>query len=187
MQTFTDSPSNILWQNVPYSNSRRFWKKLLAIVIALILIIASFGIVIGAKYAQIEINKNYNANVECSFIGYREEDVVEEFLDETIVERSKVKTFCFCRDTLLSQGIKSTENATIGDIQPCKNWLKLYLSSQSLTIGTFIIVPIINIILDIILRLLTDTERNKTVSISAHSRMWKSFFLQLINLVIYSS
>ncbi len=184
MQTFTDSPSNILWQNVPYSNTRRFCKKFLAVVIAFILILASFGVVIGSKYAQIEINKSYNSNLDCTFISSTEDDVIQEYNDQTIVERSRVSTFCFCRHTLLNEGIKATQNKNIGEIQPCKNWLKLYLYSQSLSIATFVIVPIINIFLDIMLRILTNTERNKTVSISAHSRMWKSFFLQLINTVI---
>jgi hypothetical protein len=186
MQTFTDSPSNIQWQNVPYSKTRRFCRKTFAVIVALILILASFGIVIGTKYAQIEIYKKFNPNVDCTFIDYTEEDVITEMTDSSILERSRVSTYCFCRDTLLNKGISATKNIIVGDgIKPCENWLQLYLSSQSLTIGTFIIVPIINIILDILLRILTEAERNKTVSIKLKSKMWKSFFLQLINTVIH--
>jgi len=185
MQHYTDSPSNILWQNVPYSDLRRFCRKLTSVIIACFLISCSFAVVIGTKYAQTTIFESFNSNVDCSFIQYSQQDVLAEYTDSTIAERSKVITFCFCRATLISEGIAATESITLDgtDIQPCQDWLKLYLYSQSLTTATLIIVPVINILLDLLLTILTECERNKTVSINSHSKMWKSFFLQLINTV----
>ena len=80
---------------------------------------------------------------------YSQQNVLAEYTDNTIAEESKVITFCFCRATLIRQGIVATKSITLDgtDIKPCQDWLKLYLYSQSLTTATLIIVPVINTLL----------------------------------------
>ena len=150
----------------------------------MIVILASFGIVIGPKYAQEEINKTFNTDVDCKFIDYTETEVMVEFNDPLILMRSKVKTSCFCRDTLYSKGYSGTQDISLdGTTKPCSQWVTMYIYSQSLMIGTLILVPMVNIILSIVLAYLTMCERNKSESVNSSSRMWKSFLLQLINTV----
>jgi hypothetical protein len=147
--------------------------------------LASFGIVIGTKYAQMEIDKTFNSNVDCSFISYDLDEMIEEYNDNTITLRNKVKTYCYCQSYMFSNGISNTQSFTItGSQKPCYDWVEKYIYSQSLMVATFILVPFINVVLSILLRLLTEMERNKSVSINASSLMWKSFLLQFINTVI---
>lgn len=182
-----DLPSDIRWQNVPYSSGRRFIRKFFSIIIALIVILASFGIVIGAKYAQMEIDKTFNSNVDCGFISYDLEEMTTEYNDDSITLRNKVKTYCYCQSYMFSNGITKTQTFGItgstGSKTPCYDWVEKYIYSQSLMVATFILVPFINVVLSILLRLLTEMERNKSVSINASSLMWKSFLLQFINTV----
>lgn len=191
-----DLPTDIRWQNVPYSSGRRFIRKFFSIIIALIVILASFGIVIGAKYAQMEIDKTFNSNVDCGFISYDLEEMQNEYNDDSITLRNKVKTYCYCQSYMFSNGISKTQTFSISGSTgttgatgatvmktPCYDWVEKYIYSQSLMVATFILVPFINVVLSILLRLLTEMERNKSVSINASSLMWKSFLLQFINTV----
>ncbi len=161
-------------------------RKIVSFFIAFIIVLASFGIVIGNKYAQNAINQVFNTNVDCNYIKYTEKEVYTEFTDDSINSRSKVKTYCFCQNTLFSTGYSETKSKTVGtsDTYPCKEWVNLYLYSRSLVVATFILVPTINAILSILLSLLTAWERNKSVSQYESSNMWKSFFLQFINTAV---
>jgi hypothetical protein len=187
-----DLPTDIRWQNVPYSSGRRFIRKFFSIIIALIVILASFGIVIGAKYAQMEIDKTFNSNVDCGFISYDLGEMQNEYNDDSITLRNKVKTYCYCQSYFFNNGITKTQTFSISGSTgatvmktPCYDWVEKYIYSQSLMVATFILVPFINVVLSILLRLLTEMERNKSVSINASSLMWKSFLLQFINTVNY--
>ena len=135
-----------------------------------------------------EIDKTFNPNIQCEFVNYSTDEVVKEYNDASIVIRSKVKTFCYCLDTLINYGITKTKEITLDGIDGgkklCDDWVDKYFYSQSLMIGTFILVPMVNVILSILLRMLTEMERNKSESINASSMMWKSFLLQFINTVI---
>jgi hypothetical protein len=192
VQESTDEPSNIRWENVPYSTSRRCIRKFCAVLIAIIVILASFGIVIGTKYAQIEINKQIDVDVDCTFFPSNIEDSMV-IAEVDLSERARVYTNCFCRNLLIQKGVPETKNITILyykqnsktqiSYKPCDNWVDIYLYSQSLMIGTFMLVPFVNVILSILLAMLTELERNKSVSLSASSNMWKSFLLQLVNTV----
>lgn len=184
IQESTDEPSNIRWENVPYSTCKRCIRKTFSIIIAIIIMLASFGIVIGEKYAQEDINSHFDPNVNCEYVNPTEASVLLEFTDTSISANSRVNTFCFCRSKLISSGLTATENYTISNIYVCKDWLTMYLYSESLTAATFILVPTVNVILTVLLNILTEFERNKSVSVYVSSSMWKSFLLQLINTAI---
>jgi len=154
-------------------------------LIAVIILAASLGIVIGSKYAQKSIEKDFNTSIDCSFVKYTEESVLEEFIDDSISNRNKYLTFCFCKDKLASNGLSGTKNYDLGNgVKPCDKWTDLYLKSESLMIGTIILVPFVNIVLSAILSILTELERNESVSVNISSSMIKSFLLQLINTVL---
>lgn len=159
-------------------------RKAIVIFIAIFILAASFGIVIGAKYAQKSIDEEFNTSIDCSFVTYTDETVLAEFTDDTIANRDKYLTYCFCRDNLINLGFDGTQELELGiGVKPCGTWLDLYIKSQSLMVGTIILVPFVNVILSIILAILTEMERNDSVSVNTTSSMWKSFLLQLINTV----
>jgi hypothetical protein len=184
-QKSTDEPSNIRWENVPYSACRRRIRTFFAVIIAIIVILASFGIVIGTKYATMEINKTFNSEIDCSNIpDYTNTvEVIKEYTDNSILARQKVKTYCFCRNNLIKKGIPNTQEVILNGVTICADWVDKYLYTKSLVIGTFILVPLVNVILSVLLTKLTELERNKSVETSSTSNMWKSFLLQWINTV----
>jgi hypothetical protein len=145
---------------------------------------APFGIVIGAKKAQLEIEKEFNDSVDCTYITYTEADVLAEY-KSSISAKEKVKTYCYCLKNLISKGIFKTRDLVLEtNLKPCQSWTDLYLKNQALLIGIIVLVPIVNTILSSLLFFLTTMERNKSVSLNVSSGMWKSFLLQLINTVI---
>lgn len=150
-------------------------------------IAASFVVVVLSKIAQRDLDNQFNSNVDCSF--YKEvtqADVLVEYNDAKIDKNSRVKLYCFCYENLLSDGYGDTKNIVLDgtDILPCKDWIEVWLKYESLNTAIIILVPTVNIVLTFVLSLLTELERNKSMSDSISSSMWKSFILQLINTAI---
>ena len=150
-----DEPSNIRWEYMTYSEVKRFFRRIFAIISALIVILASFGIVIAAKYAENAINKDLTQDIECKYVKYSEETVIEEFTSTIIPDKKKFKLYCYCLDMLIT---KPTEISTLKltsktgqKLEPCKTWLTLYLQSKSLKIGIIVMIPVINIFLSSIM------------------------------------
>ena len=179
----TDQPSNIRWQNIPYSSLKRYLRKCFVLFIAILILAISFGIVIGAKYAQESINTQFNTSIDCSFITYTDDTVLEEYNNTNISNGDKYLTYCYCRNNLASIGYTLTQNIEISGETICKTWISLYLKSLSLLIGTSILVPVVNVVLSTVLSIFTEMERNKSVSENITSNMVKSFSLQMINTV----
>jgi hypothetical protein len=154
------------------------------VLIAIIILAASLGIVISEKYAQISLDKEFNTSIDCSFVKYTEETVLAEFIDEAIPNKYKYLTYCYCKDNLINLGFEKTQDITIGlEVKPCDKWVYLYIKSQSSMIGIIILIPVLNVILSNILSILTEMERNDSVSVNTTSNMWKSFLLELTNTV----
>jgi hypothetical protein len=186
VDTNTDEPSNIRWKNIPYSKAKRCLRQTFALLVAIIVLLISFGITIGTKYAENALSTNFSSNVDCSFVKFTEESVLKEFTDSSIISKEKYQTYCFCRENLVNKGLSATSAISLGagSIKPCSSWIESYITSQSLTVGTILLVPLVNIILSFLLASLTEFERNQTVSINISSNMWKSFLLQFINTVL---
>jgi hypothetical protein len=142
----------------------------------------SLGLVIGGKYLQQQMDKQISSDIDCSFVKFDNvTDVVSEFNNTLINNVTKIKTYCYCQDYLVKNGPLKAKDLVVDNVPLCKTWVGLYIQSYSLNIGIIIVIPIINAILVIILRFLTDFERNKTVSVDKMSNIWKIFIMQLIN------
>lgn len=154
IQRVTDEPSNIRWHNIPYSTCKRFFRKSISLLFAIIVIAASFGIVIASKYVQREIDKDFNSNIECTYYNDRpESEVYEEYIDPDITSRSKVKTYCFCQSLFYSQGFSVTQTWNLDNqgVYPCKTWIDLWIKNQSFNTGVIILVPTVNVLLSFVL------------------------------------
>jgi hypothetical protein len=185
-----DEPSNIKWENVTYPSWKRFFRKLLAYTVSFILIIASFGIIIGGKFAQEELSKDFNINLDCSQTKVELSDVKLEYENTLLSSKEKVETYCYCWNSLVDDGYEKTKNFSFLSeknstlIYPCQDWLDAYIKLYSLNIGTIIIVPLINSLIYVVLRSVTKFERNKTLSEDMISNFFKIFSMQSINMGI---
>ena len=80
IQYCPDEPSNIKWINMTYSNTKRFFLKLLSLSIAIFLILIGFGVVIAGKYLQEELTSNFNPNINCDYV---DEDITKVISSST--------------------------------------------------------------------------------------------------------
>ena len=183
MEIYPDEPSNIKWQNLTYSESKRFFRKLLSFVLALLLISFSVGLVIGGKYANNEIEKDFNTSLDCSFYTQpTEAEVMLEFNDTTLENRAKTKTYCFCENMLFDGNFASIRDYTLSDgSKPCSLWIDKFVQFYSLTVATIIVIPLTNSIIALFLREVTLAERNKFVSEDFIGNVWKTFLMQFFN------
>jgi hypothetical protein len=144
------------------------------------------GIIVTAKYYQKKLNDSYSTNVSCGSIpNPSEQDVIIELKDNSIQTNQKYKTYCFCFNSLISNGISYTQSLTLSDgSTPCKEWIMIFIQSSLIELAIIICIPVINAIVGIILSCLTDFERNKTLSSEFASKLYKNFFLQFFNTVL---
>lgn len=164
-----------------YPGWKRFIRKFISFLTALIVMAISFSIIIGAKYSQEILLEDFNTNIDCSYISYTETQLQEEFLDTQIDKKDKIFSFCFCYDSLFENGYSYTNEITIGGQLACQDWVSKYITVNALNAGIIILVPFTNSLIQIVLRFLTSFEKNKTLTEDMVSNMWKIFVLQFIN------
>lgn len=85
MKETKDHPFNINWNNLAYNKCLRYLRMLLSYFIAILIVISSFGVVIGSKYALQQVTDHYNPEIECKYISQaqyqNEQKVFQEFSD----------------------------------------------------------------------------------------------------------
>lgn len=184
-----DQPSNINWNNLAYNKWLRYLRVLLSYLIAIIIIVSSFGVVIGSKYALQQVTDNYNPDIDCKYINQTDylsqKKVFQEFTDTNIKNGTKYLTYCYCNEKLMTNGPMEISNTMITEsnktILPCKSWFESYLKYNSVNIAIVIVIPIVNSLLVIVLRIFSSFEKSKTLTHEMTSVMWKIFVLQMIN------
>ncbi len=155
----------------------------MSIAIAIFALAISFAVVIGAKYSQEELSKEFNTDLDCSYVKSSETLVRNEFLNnKTSLE--KVYTYCFCYGKLISEGYTNTTDYKLSidqSITPCKDWISYFIKFNSINGAIVIVIPLVNSLLIILMRWLSLFEKNKTLTAQLSSAMWKMFILQFIN------
>lgn len=184
-----DEPSNINWNNITYSKFLRFLRKIFSFLIAVLIILCSFGAAIISKYIMDSITENYNPNIDCSYISknqYNNSTIIfKEFTDNSIKSSTKYLTYCHCLEIFVSKGPLFISKYSIEfsntNIKPCVEWFNNFIKYNSINLAVIIVIPLINSILVIILRLFAKFEKNKTLTQEVSSIMWKIFSMQFIN------
>ena len=166
MTVTRDEPSNINWQNLTYHPFKRFLRVLFSILVALIVMLLSFGVVIVSKYSQDQISKEFNNNIDCNYVTFSELTVRNEFLrNKTSAER--INTYCYCYDSLVNRGYTATSEMTLTidtAIHPCKDWVDLFIRFNSISGAIVIVIPVVNSILILFMKWLSIFEKNKTLT-----------------------
>lgn len=129
------------------------------------------------------IDNTYSTNVNCESLPIpTQTEVLIEFNNNTILTNKKVKTFCFCYYSLINVGAVATRNLALTDGSlPCKDWITMFLQANLLDLGVIICIPVINVVVGLFFKSLTNFERNKTVTSDITSLFFKFFFIQFIN------
>jgi len=136
-----------------------------------------------------QVTKNYNPDIDCSFISktdYKDEKkIFNEFNNQNIKNGTKYLTYCYCLDKLIEEGPLEITQTQITlnskTITPCESWFDSFLKFNSVNLAIVIVIPIVNSILVIFLRLFAKFEKNRTLTEEITSVMWKVFILQLLN------
>lgn len=97
IQKNPDNPSNIKWQNMVISPSKKCLWKFLAIALSTFLILISFGIIVTGKYFEDLLNEGFNSNLNCDYLEYSMDSVQQEYFDKKLGKKSRIKTYCFCK------------------------------------------------------------------------------------------
>jgi hypothetical protein len=178
-----DEPSNINWQNVNYPGYKKFVRALTSVLIGILIICVSFGVAIATKYANDALSKQFNTDINCSFVTYTSDQILAEINDKTIAIGNKIMTYCFCLNSLYNNGYTETSTYTFPNSteQPCKDWLSNYIKYNTINMLLIATIPVINIFLSMFLRSVTKYEKNKTLTEDLMSNVWKIFTLQFIN------
>jgi hypothetical protein len=181
-----DDPTNIKWRNMTYSKVKRCLLKSISTSLAVLIVLLGFGVIVAGKILQDDVNEGFNLNLNCDYVSYRIEEVTFE-LSSSIPPKAKVKTYCFCKHMLDTDGYFATGNYVLPNTsnnQPCSEWLNAYTKSIIITYGIIIVIPFINAILKIVVVYLTQMERNKTFSDDTKSNMGKLSISQYFNVAI---
>jgi len=109
----------------------------------------------AAKYGENQIEKSFNTSVDCNYVYNKGIEDLKMEISSGVQANNRIVTHCFCLKTLISEQIVGVENIVVyldgKNIYACKEWLDLWLKSQSLKIGIIVLVPIINILLSLAL------------------------------------
>jgi hypothetical protein len=154
LNRFTEQPSNIRWHNMPYSSCGRCTRKVFSVLLALIIILASFGVVIGAKLFQEQFKEKMSSDIDCNYLKIDNAGLYQEYFDDVLTEIKRVKTYCYCFQQFkeLGLGVYSVSISFNGkSFIPCNDWLNLYVQSESLRYGVIVLIPLVNFILSIFL------------------------------------
>ena len=176
-----NEPSNIKWENVAYSPFKRCCRKFLVIILSFIIIIASFGVIIGSKAAQQTLSDSYNTSTDCTQYNITDTLLQNEINNKNLTSNQRVYQYCFCQDKYQVNGYQFVSDINFGSETICKDWLDLYIKTTAINAAIVIIVPIINSLLFIMLKLLTSFERNKDLTSDMMSNFIKIMIMQSIN------
>jgi hypothetical protein len=185
IQFCPDDPINIKWRNMTYSSAKRCCLKALSISLAIIILFIGFGIIILGKIIQDDVNKSFDLNLNCNLVDYNIQQVIFES-SSTMPSKAKVKTFCYCKDMLDTDGYFYTMDYTLPNttIQPCAAWLNAYTKSSLITYGIIVVIPLINVLLKTVIIILTEVERNKTLTDDKNSNIAKLSLSQYFNVAL---
>eukprot|EP00743_Colponemidia_sp_Colp-15_P005010 GILK01005396.1.p1 GENE.GILK01005396.1~~GILK01005396.1.p1 ORF type:complete len:784 (+),score=111.46 GILK01005396.1:81-2432(+) len=155
-------PSNILWENLEFSDSARLKRRLLTAGVTLLLLCFSFVAIYAVDIAQTKLD----TTSDCSQSYTREEAAVG---DATALA-------CYCSSIGLSRIFFSASDSSF-----CSDYISTLLVTAMLTVISAVGVVVINAILKYILRKLASYERHASKTSQIRQVTLKVFFAQFLN------
>jgi len=105
-----DNPTNIKWQNMLISPWSKCFFKFISIFLSIFLILISFGIIVAGKYFEDLLNQEFNNDLNCNYVEYTLKSVQDEYFNQNLSKRSRIQTYCFCKNLLAENGITGANN-----------------------------------------------------------------------------
>lgn len=179
-----DNPSNIKWQNMLVSKCNKCFSKSFSIILSTFLILIGFGIIVGSKVLQDNLNQEFNTEIRCEYVDYNSNTAQTEFFNTLVPNRNKVQTYCFCQKMYNENGYSYTNKYSFPgrpNEYPCKNWVEAFFKFTAISYAITVSIPILNTLITFFLTFLTRFEKNKSLTSDKSSNMIKIFIGQFIN------
>lgn len=181
-------PSDIKWENLHYSGLERFFRRWVVNLCALSVLLVSFCIIFLAKYEKGQLDQEFGRTTSCPANITKDDVVLDEYNKQTEASVYKALVGCYCEALLHKLSFQEMMNEEF-DINPltgaahkyCKAWAKSFLTAQSLSVASVLMVVIVNLVLTKILQFLVKMEKYHTESAHIISQVIKIFLAQLCN------
>nr|CCA20590.1 tRNA (guanineN(7))methyltransferase putative [Albugo laibachii Nc14] len=181
-------PSDIKWENLHYSGLERFFRRWIVNLCALSFLLLSFVIIFLAKYEKGQLDLEFGRTTSCPATITKDDVVLDEFNKQTAASVYKALVGCYCESLLHQMSFQEMMNEefdvnalTGGTQRYCKVWAKSFVTAQSLSVASIMMVVLVNLLLTRILKFLVKMEKYHTESGHIISQVIKIFFAQLCN------
>jgi hypothetical protein len=183
MEKNPDNPSDIKWENMLLTKTKKFFSKSISILLAFFLILIGFMFVVLGKYYQEKLNKEFNIQIDCKFVQIDKIDEIIKEYNSEIPARNKFQVFCFCENIVNKNGFTTAYDYKFPEtnVLPCQNYVNSFLAYNSLNYLIIFMIPIINSVITASLTLLTSLEKNNKLTQDNSSNMIKIFLGQFFN------
>lgn len=169
----TDTPANIIWENLGVSGKSRRIRMCLSWTAAIVLLLAALIGTIITMYQGKELLKEYNTNVECPlpFVIksplFKRNAVIDQELNPA--DRKGLMT-CYCKEKFSELGPIDTLKVSFEDVglvngetvtkKYCEEYLKVLAIENGLTYGTSILLMTINVVMCQIMSYMVEYEKH---------------------------
>lgn len=164
-------PDNILWENLEVGRFNRFWRMIFVVAITLIVMVGSIAIIYYLKSIESEIP----TDEDCRLL-----DVDYNLsLDEAEDQLEDDQIFCYCKKKNYDDIVTDSDLLDF-----CEDFIEDYTSALGIRLAAAFGVIVVNFMLRIILRLLSQFERSSSINKEQRKTMIKVFVAIFINTAI---
>eukprot|EP00347_Sterkiella_histriomuscorum_P010278 403376914 len=172
------SPDIIAWENMNIGAAGKCIRQFLVIIKLIFLICSTFIVVIVGKYYQQQIDK-YSPQVKCPSLDITKDMALEDQLKEASSRQGLMHCYCLSQYTKITFLVGSI---TFSDgNQYCGQWLFYYTLSNSLIYLVALQISVINIVINKIIRYVSQFEMNHIKSSQMVTSMQKMFMVSFFN------
>jgi hypothetical protein len=161
-------PSVIIWENIEFTKTERFGRKILSFLLSLLCIVASLTMIFSSKYLQQRAaNNGSNEEVSCpeNFDSYAPIDQYE------IVQEYPTLLQCYCYSS----------SALSYDSSICNSFFRTTAEAQVLTYFASFMVLVVNQLIQYVVRFSARFEKHHTRDGMSMSVFLRLFLLKYIN------
>lgn len=171
-------PSLILWENLGVSRKERCFRISIVALISILLMILTFIIIVFARDFQSSLSQEYKTS-SCPSDPVSQYDALADQLKDKS-ERTGLM-HCYCLDQYKEHNFDVKDIVFSNGKKYCSDWLYSYSVNNTLIWCMVLVMSMINVMLKVALRILSEYERRHDKTDLVISNTFKMFFVQFCN------